>query len=112
MTSAAAAKMPPNFLVDELPKRLAKQKVSFHLMAQLANPGDQTKDPTQPWPADRRMVDMGTITLTTAAPDNVKAQQDLRFLPSQLTPGIEPSDDPLIDARVRAYVISFGRRAQ
>ena len=40
-----------------------------------------------------------------------KAQKDLR-LPSQLEPGIEGSDDPLIDAWVRAYVISFGRRLQ
>jgi catalase len=48
--------------------------------------------------------------LSTAAADNVKAQRDLRFLPNRLASGIEVSDDPLIDARVRAYVISFGRR--
>ena len=81
-------------------------------MAQLANQGDETKDPTKPWPADRKLVDMGTITLTKAAADNDKAQKELRYLPNRLTSGIEVSDDPLIDARVRAYVISFGRRAQ
>lgn len=112
LSPAAAAKMAPDFLVDELPERLAKSKVSFRLMAQLAGPDDQTRDPTQPWPADRRMVDMGTITLTKAAADNVAAQKELRYLPNRLMPGIEVSDDPLIDARVRAYVISFGRRAQ
>jgi catalase len=58
------------------------------------------------------MVDMGMITLTTAAADNEAAQKALRYLPNNLTPGIEVSDDPLIDARVRAYVISFGRRLQ
>jgi catalase len=104
--------MAPDFLMDELPARLAKHPVSFHLMAQLANPGDQTKDPTQPWPADRKMVNLGTITLTKAVADNVQAQKDLHYLPNRLTDGIEVSDDPLIDARVRAYVISFGRRAQ
>lgn len=107
-----AAKMAPDFLVDELPKRLEKQKVVFRMMAQLANPGDQTKDPSQPWPAGRKMVDMGTITLTKPVADNATAQKNLRYLPNRLQPGIEPSDDPLIDARVRAYVISFGRRAQ
>jgi catalase len=85
--------------------------VSFHVMAQLARPGDQTKDPTKPWPADRSMVDMGTITLTSAAGDNAAAQKRLHYLPNQLEPGIELSDDPLVNARVRAYVISFGRRA-
>ncbi len=107
----AADKQPPDFLIDELPQRLSKQKVAFHVMAQLANPGDQTKDPTQPWPADRRIVDLGTITLTSADADQAAAQKALRYLPNRLTPGIEVSDDPLIDARVRAYVISFGRRA-
>jgi catalase len=112
MTAADAAKLPVDYLVNELPRRLSRQKAAFHLMAQLANPGDQTKDPSQPWPADRKMVDMGTITLTKAVADNMKAQHDLRFLPNQLSPGIEVSDDPLITARVQAYVISFGRRAQ
>ena len=112
LTQADAAKMPPDFLVDELPQRLAKGPESFHLMAQLANPGDQTKDPTEPWPANRRMVNLGTITLTKAVADNEKAQEALHYLPNRLEPGIEVSDDPLIDARVRAYVISFGRRAQ
>lgn len=111
LAPAAAAKMPPDFLVDELPERLKDASVSFHVMAQLAKPGDQTKDPTKPWPAERKMVDMGTITLTSAVADNVLAQKQLHYLPNQLEPGIELSDDPLIGARVRAYVISFGRRA-
>jgi catalase len=81
-------------------------------MSQLADPGDQTRDPTKPWPADRKVVDMGTITLTRSVSDNATAQKNLRFLPNRLQPGIEVSDDPLIDARVRAYLISFGRRAR
>jgi catalase len=58
------------------------------------------------------MVNLGTLTLTSTAADQAKAQRDLRFLPNHLQPGIEVSDDPLIDARVRSYVISFGRRSQ
>ena len=112
LSAADAAKMAPDFLVDELPARLAKGPASFHLMAQLAAAGDSTSDPTHPWPASRKLVDMGTITLTKAVADNALAQKKLHYLPNQLTPGIEVSDDPLIDARVRAYVISFGRRAQ
>jgi len=108
----AAAKRPPEFLRTELPERLKKGKAEFRVMAQLANPGDQTKDPTQPWPTDRRMVNLGTLTLTSTVADQAKAQKDLRFLPNHLQPGIEVSDDPLIDARVRSYVISFGRRSQ
>ncbi len=106
----AAAKMPSDFLLTELPVRLQKEKAEFRVMAQLANPDDPTKDPTQTWPADRRMLNLGTLTLTGVVSDQTKAQHDLRFLPNHLTPGIEVSDDPLIDARVRSYLISFGRR--
>lgn len=112
LTSEEAAKQAPDFLVDELPQRLAKAPVAFKMMAQLANPGDQTKDPSQPWPADRKMVDLGTITITKTVPDNAAAQAALLYLPNKLTPGVEVSDDPLIDARVQSYVISYGRRAR
>ena len=110
--AADIAKQAPDVLVTELPQRLTKGPVAFRMMAQLANPGDQTKDPTQPWPMDRRMADMGTVTITTAVADSAAAEKALRYLPNRLTPGIEASDDPLILARVQAYLISFGRRGQ
>ena len=112
ISATEAAKLSPDFLMDELPQRMAAGPVAFQVMAQLANAGDQTKDSSQPWPEDRRMVDLGTITLTRVAADQAKASADLRYLPNHLSPGIEVSDDPLIDARVRSYLISFGRRGQ
>ena len=81
-------------------------------MAQIANAGDQTKNPTMPWPNDRKMVDLGTITLDKPVADSQTAEKTLLFLPSNLTDGIEMSDDPLIDARNQAYAVSFGRRTQ
>jgi catalase len=108
----AAKKEPPNFLMDELPKRLAQGPVTFHLEAQLAAAGDQTKDPTVPWPADRKVVDLGVLTIDKAVADSMDAQKKLLFLPGQLIDGIEKSDDPLIDVRDGAYAISFSRRSQ
>jgi catalase len=112
LSQADAATQKPDFLQHELRARLAKEPVRFSLSAQLAEPGDQTEDPTQPWPADRKLVDLGTITLTKTAADNAEAQKALLFLPGNLTDGIEVSDDPLIDARNQAYAVSFGRRSQ
>lgn len=106
-----AAKMPPNFLMDELPQRLKQGPVTFHLKAQLAAPGDPTNDPTQPWPDDRKIVDLGVLTIDTAVADSAEAEKALLFLPGQLTDGIEPSDDPLIDVRDGAYAESFSRRS-
>jgi len=84
----------------------------FSLSAQLAEPGDQTKDPTKPWPAERKVVELGTITIIKAAPDSAAAEKPLLFLPTNVPDGIEPSDDPIIDTRTQAYAVSFGRRSQ
>ena len=107
---ADAAKRPPNFLMDELPQRLKRGPVTFHLKAQLAASGDQTKDPSQPWPADRKVVELGVLTIDKAVANSAEAEKPLLFLPGQLTDGIEPSDDPLIDTRDGAYAVSFSRR--
>jgi catalase len=112
MTKDQIAAAAPDALMTELPQRLASGRVTYHLMAQLAEPGDPTDDATKPWPADRKLADLGQITISKASQDNAKAQEALRLLPNKLEPGIELSDDPLILARVQAYVISFGRRAQ
>ena len=112
LATADAAKQAPDFLMNELPARLAKGPVGFRMVAHLANPGDQTKDPTQPWPDDRKTVDLGTITITKAVPDSATAQKALLFLPGNVPDGIDASDDPLIDARNQAYAVSFGRRSQ
>jgi catalase len=106
-----AAKQPPNFLVDELPARLAKGLVTFHLKAQLAASGDPTKDPTQAWPDDRPVAELGVITVEKVVPDSAQAQKKLLFLPTLVTDGIKPSDDPLIALRAAAYSVSFSRRS-
>lgn len=102
----------PNYLVEEMPARLAREPVAFRVEAQIAQAGDSTKDSTIPWPDDRRFVDLGTLTLTKAVPDSQTAEKALLFMPNNLPDGVEVSDDPLIDARVQAYAISFGRRSQ
>ncbi len=91
---------------------LAKAPARFRLSAQLAEPGDPIDDATKPWPADRKLVDLGTITVTKVAADSGAQAKELLFLPTNLTDGIEPSEDPLIDARVQAYAVSFGHRSE
>jgi catalase len=111
LTSAEAATKSANYLVDDLPKRLAGGPVTFQIKAQLATAGDPTADATKPWPDDRRTVDLGVLTIEKAVADSAAAQKTLLFLPGNVTDGIEPSDDPLIAARDAAYAVSFGRRS-
>jgi catalase len=110
LAPADAAKRPPDFLMEELPERLKRGPVTFHLKAQLAEAGDSTKDPTVAWPDDRKVVELGVLTIDDPAPNSAVAEKKLLFLPGQLTDGIEESDDPLIDVRNGAYALSFSRR--
>lgn len=109
---AAAAARAPDFLVAELPERLKAGPVTFDLNAQLAEPGDAVADPSQAWPAERKVTHIGTIVLDKAVADSAGAEKALLFMPQNLTAGIEASDDPLIDVRNASYAISFGRRSQ
>ena len=111
LTAEETASKPPNFLVDDLPRRIAKRPVVFHLKAQLAAAGDQTQDPSQPWPDDRKVVDLGVLTLDTPV-DTLEVQKSLLFLPNRLTDGIELSDDRLPVIRSEVYVLAFARRAR
>lgn len=111
MTPEQAQAAAPDALMTEMTQRLAAGPVTYHVMAQMAEPGDPVDDATKPWPAERKLVDLGKLTLTKVSADNALAQEALHLLPNRLEAGIEMSDDPLIMARVQAYVISFGRRA-
>ncbi|HEV3019026.1 MAG TPA: catalase family peroxidase [Burkholderiaceae bacterium] len=112
LTPEEAAKQSPDFLSDELTRRVARKPVVFHLKAQLAEPGDQTRDGTQPWPDDRKVVELGVLTLNKVEPDSLEAEKKLLFMPTSLTDGIELSDDPLPSVRAAAYGVSFARRSQ
>ncbi|MBI3346487.1 MAG: catalase family peroxidase, partial [Burkholderiales bacterium] len=109
---AEVAKVGPNYLMDELPARIAKAPVKFRLVAQVAQDGDPVDDGSAVWPADRPLVELGTLSLNKVAPEQVKAQKALLFNPLALTPGIEPSADPVLLVRPAAYGISYGQRAQ
>ena len=112
ITPEEAAKQPPDYLFDDIAKRIAQKPVVFHVKVQLASAGDPTNDASQPWPEDRKVVDLGVLTLTKVVPDSADAEKKLLFLPTNLTPGIELSDDPLPAVRTAAYSVSFGRRSQ
>jgi catalase len=68
------------------------------------------RDPTLPWPPDRRTIDAGTLTLTTIETEAAGNARDINFDPLVLPDGIEPSDDPLLSARSAVYAASYRAR--
>ncbi len=92
LASAEAAKRPPDFLMTDLPARLKRGPITFHLKAQLGAPNDPAADATKPWPDSNKILDLGVLTITDVVPDSDAVQKALLFLPGQVTDWIEPSD--------------------
>ena len=111
LSEAAAAKAAPNYLMEELPARVSKGKVTFTLYAQLASDGDNINDSSVAWPSTNTRVELGTISLDHNIADQVAAQRAILFNPVALPDGIEPSDDPILAMRFPTYAVSFNQRA-
>jgi len=111
LDDAAAKKAGPNYLMDELPLRMAHGPVKFRLLAQVAEQGDAVDDATAVWPKDRKLVFLGTLELAKPVSDQAAAQRAIMFSPLNLQAGIEPSADPVLLARPSAYGVSFSRRS-
>jgi catalase len=110
LDSTAATKVSPNYLFEDLPRRIARGPIKYRVLVQLANPGDQTNDGSIVWPDDRKRVELGTISLTKIAPNNEELQRSLTFNPIFITDGIQLSDDPLISLRSAVYALSVQHR--
>jgi catalase len=102
LDAATAKDKSPDYLFEELKQRLAARPIGLSVKVQLASDGDVIDDATQIWPADRKLVELGKVSLTGLVPD------DAHQLPR--VDGIEPSDDPLLELRSAVYLISGRRR--
>jgi catalase len=110
LSEEEGARADPNYLMDELPVRLAKDPLKFTLLAQLARPGDNANDPAIAWASSNPVVELGTISVDRFIADP-EANRTILFNPVSLPPGIEPSADPVLALRFPAYAVSFGQRA-
>jgi len=98
-----------SYLQDEIAQRVGKEPVIFDWYAQIAEKGDKIEDPSIAWPESRKMVKLGTFTLTKPPADPETTQRTLLFLPGQPHPGVEAAD-PMLVMRNTAYPISLGER--
>lgn len=110
LSSEEAAKQAPDYLMDELPARLNKDKVHYRIQLQLAEAGDAVDDPTVVWPEDRKVVDLGMLTLNAPVANGREVEKTIMYNPLVLPEGIAPSQDPVLLARPGAYAVSYGRR--
>jgi len=99
-----------DYLFDALITSVHLHPLQWRLVLTVAQAGDATDDASIPWPADRRQIDAGTLTLDHIESDDTGLARDLNFDPLVLPDGIATSDDPLLSARSAVYSQSFTRR--
>ena len=110
LDEAATKEKDPDFLFEELQKRVADETVTFRVMAQLAEEGDEVNDATVHWPESRRIVELGIVKVGAVLPDNATEQKRIIYDPIPRVEGIETSDDPLLEMRAAVYLISGKER--
>ena len=67
-------------------------------------------DPTKPWPADRRTIEVGTLAAQQVQAEPDGPCRDINFDPTVLPSGMRTSDDPFPAARSAAYAKSYDLR--
>jgi catalase len=106
----AAESLQPNYLMDDIVSRLNKAEVKYRIAVQLAENGDVINDPTVVWPDNRKIVELGVLTLKTPIQNSKDVEKTIMFNPLSLPDGIDPSNDPILLARPTSYAISYSRR--
>lgn len=101
--------MGPNYLKDEIAKRIAVVAIKFDWYAQLAKPDDKIDDPSIAWPESRELVRLGTVSIDRVASDQAVTDKSLLFMPGSFPNGIEAAD-PMLAVRNEAYPASFRDR--
>lgn len=110
LTPEELAQRGPNFLDQDITQRVAAGPQHWDLVITVANPEDPTADPTKAWPADRRTVNAGTLTVQQIEPEANGPCRDINYDPTVLPYGMATSDDPMPAARSAAYALSYDRR--
>jgi catalase len=99
-----------DYLSDELAERLRAETVEFELLLQLPGDDDPIDDPTAVWPDERELVVGGRLEITALIDDPEGGGHIDVFDPMRLADGVEPSNDPVLHARPKAYSVSAYER--
>jgi catalase len=105
--TAAASR---DYLQEEIRERLAEGIARFTLEFMLANEGDPLDDPTAEWEGEHEVAELGELEVLRVVEDAETPGSPIVFDPMRLTDGIEPSADPILAARPKAYNVSIERR--
>lgn len=111
LTQAEQKSAPHDFLEKNLIERTHKGAAQWDMIVYLGEPGDPETDPTQAWPETRKHITAGTLSISSATPQQKGvACEPINFDPLVMADGIAPTADPILLFRSPSYGVSYGKR--
>ncbi len=97
----------PEYLNEEMDKRLKEGPVGFKLNIQIGGENDPTDDPTTAWSEDKQVITIGHLMISKKSE---VCKDTLLFDPTNIPEGIECSEDRILHFRHSVYAVSYERR--
>lgn len=110
LTEEEMKTLPGDFLEERLIAATKSGPVRWDMIVTIGEAGDPETDPTKVWPAGRREIKAGTLTITAAMPQKGAACEAINFDPLAMAAGIDATDDPVLQFRSPAYAVSYSKR--
>jgi catalase len=112
LSDAELETMPSDFLEAALIDRMRRGPALCDMLLTIGEPGDSEDDPTIIWPANRKALKVGTLTISSAMHDKQAGSYHINFDPLMLDDGIAATNDPILLFRSPSYAVSHTRRLQ
>jgi catalase len=112
LSDAQAAAKGTEFLFEEIKERLERGPAHFGVTVQIAGPGDDPADASEPWPAGREEIPFGEIALLEVVDDQIPVRRRVIFDPDPRIDGISDAGDPLTAVRADVYLLAGRRRRE
>src|SRR6202047_4421120 len=112
LSDADLKTMPRDFLEGALINRMRPGPVHWDMILTIGEPGDPEDDPTILWPANRKELKVGTLTIASATSEKQAGSYGINFDPLMLDDGIAATNDPVLLFRSSSYAVSHTRRLQ
>ncbi len=112
LTDVEQKTWPRDFLEKALIERMKRGPALWDMIVTIGEPGDVEDNPTLLWPANRREIKAGTLSLASAAPSADAGSYKINFDPLVMADGIAATDDPVLLFRSPSYGASYSKRLQ
>ena len=99
-----------NFLFANLQQNLKQHGVSWNMLVTVANPDDEINNAALAWQGPHTTIVAARLDINSISSESQGKCDKINFDPMQLTQGLAPSEDPLLQARRNIYALGFGKR--